>query len=98
MKIDNEQITHVSTLARLELSAEEKAEFTDQLSRIIEYMEKINSLETESVEPADHIVSINNVFRKDETHKSLDQEEIRKIAPHFENGHFIVPKIIEENK
>ncbi|PKL36203.1 MAG: Asp-tRNA(Asn)/Glu-tRNA(Gln) amidotransferase GatCAB subunit C [Spirochaetae bacterium HGW-Spirochaetae-1] len=95
MKIDKDQITKVSRLARLELTEEEKLEFSRQLSDIIEYVEKIKELDTASIEPADHIVELKNVFRSDTVGPSLPVSELEKIAPSFENGHIVVPKIIE---
>ena len=98
MKIDRERILRVAELARLELTEEEKAEFADQLSDIISYVEKINELDTESVEPTDHIVELANVLREDEVRESIDRSELEKIAPRFEDGHFVVPRIIEEKE
>ena len=97
MKICSNNISHVAELARLELNDEERAEFSKQLSEVIEYVEKIGQLDTESVKPADHIINIHNIFRKDgKPSESLDRDEIKKIAPDFERGGFIVPRIIED--
>jgi aspartyl-tRNA(Asn)/glutamyl-tRNA(Gln) amidotransferase subunit C len=70
-------------------------EFSKQLNGIIGYVEKINELDTSGVEPADHIVDIKNVFRKDVVRKSIGRSELEKIAPDFREGHIVVPKIIE---
>jgi aspartyl-tRNA(Asn)/glutamyl-tRNA(Gln) amidotransferase subunit C len=98
MKIDSRVINRVSELARLDLSDNEKEEFSRQLSDIIEYVEKINQLDTSSVEPADHIVPLANVFREDSVQESLPREALEKIAPRFEEGHVVVPRIIEESE
>lgn len=95
MKIDEKDIVKVASLARLELTGAEKDEFSRQLSDIIEYVEKINELDTASVEAADHIVELNNVFRSDTVSKSIEREELQKIAPDFQDGYIVVPKIIE---
>ena len=95
MKIDESDIIKVAKLARLDLSPEEKDEFSRQLSGIIEYVEKINELDTSAVNAADHIVELNNVFRKDVVKKSIERHELEKIAPDFQNGYIVVPKIIE---
>lgn len=95
MKIDENDIIKVAKLARLDLTSAEKDEFSRQLSGIIEYVEKINELDTSMVEPADHIVELNNVFRKDIVKKSLERRELEAIAPDFKNGYIVVPKIIE---
>ncbi|MDA3811082.1 MAG: Asp-tRNA(Asn)/Glu-tRNA(Gln) amidotransferase subunit GatC [Spirochaetaceae bacterium] len=95
MKIDAGQLTKVAQLARLELSDEEKEEFSKQLSDVMDYVEKIKSLDTDSVEPTDHIAGLKNIFREDVPKESLDREKLSEIAPEFGKGHFIVPKVIE---
>lgn len=95
MKIDEKEIVKVANLARLDLADDEKAEFSKQLNDIIEYVEKINELDTASVKPADHIVDIKNVTREDRVEKSLDTSDLEKIAPAFDKGHIVVPRIIE---
>ena len=95
MKIKESDISKVAKLSRLDLSPEEKDEFSRQLSGIIEYVEKINELDTATVEAADHIVELNNVFRKDVVKNSIERSELEKIAPDFKEGYIVVPKIIE---
>ncbi len=95
MKIDERQILRTAELARLDLTEEEKAEFSHQLSEIISYVEKINELDTDDIEPTDHIVELKNVFRRDEVRPSIERPEIEKMAPRFEEGHVVVPLIIE---
>ena len=95
MKIDENQITRVARLARLDLSSDEKKEFSQQLSGIIAYVEKINGLDTEKVEPADHIVALDNVLRPDQVRQSMNIDRIKDMAPDFDRGHFVVPRIIE---
>lgn len=95
MKIEEKDIINVAKLARLELSPDEMNEFSRQLNGIIQYVEKINELDTSGVEPADHIVEVHNVFRKDIIKASIDRSELEKIAPDFRDGHIVVPKIIE---
>jgi len=95
MKIEESEIIKVAKLARLELTPEEKDEFSRQLSGIIEYVEKINELDTSKVDAADHIVGLNNVFRKDVVKDSFKQHDLEKVAPKFEDGYIVVPKIIE---
>ena len=95
MKIEESDIIKVAKLARLDLSAAEKDEFSRQLSGIIEYVEKINELDTSAVTAADHIVELSNVFRKDIVKESINRKELEKIAPDFQDGYIVVPKIIE---
>jgi len=95
MKIDEKEIVKAAKLARLDLSADEKAEFSKQLNDIIEYVEKISDLDTLDVKPADHIVDLKNVTRADVVKESMQPSDLEKIAPRFEKGHILVPRIIE---
>jgi aspartyl-tRNA(Asn)/glutamyl-tRNA(Gln) amidotransferase subunit C len=92
MKMDIEK---VAKLARLELSEEEKQIFGNHLDQILTHMEQLNQLDTTGVEPTFHAISIENVFREDETKSSFPQEEVLGIAPDEEDGYFKVPRIIE---
>ena len=88
-------IEHLSGLARLSLSDEEKNLFKDQLSSILTYMEKLNELDTRSVEPTSHVLLIRNVEREDSHRPSLSREEALMKAPDHTDRFYRVPKIIE---
>jgi aspartyl-tRNA(Asn)/glutamyl-tRNA(Gln) amidotransferase subunit C len=95
MKINEDQIIKTAKLARLELSENESKEYSEQLNKIIEYVKKINELDTSDVKPAAHIMEVSNVFRDDVVRKSIDRKGIEQNAPSFVDGFFVVPKIIE---
>ena len=95
MKITKKDVEHVAKLARLRLTEEEKEKFGKQLSEILEYVEKLNELDTEKVKPASHVVPLKNVMREDEVKPSLSVEEALANAPAREGKYFKVPKIIE---
>jgi len=95
MDIDRKLIEKVSRLARLELTDGEKEEFTQQLSDIIGYVEKINELDTGNVMPAEHIVDLKNVFRQPDATTEIERADLEASAPCFKHGHIVVPKIIE---
>lgn len=94
MAISREDVQHVSRLARLELSEDEVEKFTDQLGKILEYISKLNELDTEGVPPTAHVLDITNVFR-DDVVNTTPIEGMEKMAPDFARGHFRVPKVIE---
>jgi aspartyl-tRNA(Asn)/glutamyl-tRNA(Gln) amidotransferase subunit C len=94
MKIARKEVEHVAKLARLELKEEELETFGRQLSEVLTYIEKLNELDTTGVEPMSHAVEITNVFREDETGKSLPVEEALGNAPESEDGFFKVPKVL----
>ncbi|GBE05208.1 MAG TPA: Asp-tRNA(Asn)/Glu-tRNA(Gln) amidotransferase subunit GatC [Nitrospirae bacterium] len=89
------QIEHIALLARLELGTEEKNLFSKQLERIIEYIDKLNELDTADVAPTAHVVPLKNVFRTDELKPSLPKDKALQNAPHRVNDFYGVPKIME---
>jgi aspartyl-tRNA(Asn)/glutamyl-tRNA(Gln) amidotransferase subunit C len=94
MKVEREEVEHVALLARLKLSEEEEQLFTGQLNAILDYMEKLNELDTKAVEPTFHVVSHCNTMREDEVKESLPEEASLENAPDRAQGCFRVPKII----
>lgn len=95
MKLTLEDVEHVALLARLELSEEEKRLFGTQLTKILEYVAKLDELDTDDVEPMFHVVPLSNVFREDEVRASLPLEKVLQNAPKASHDCFSVPKIIE---
>lgn len=95
MKITEKTVEYVAQLARLNLSDGEKKMLAGQMGDILEYMDKLDSLDTKGVEPMEHVEPISNVFRKDIVEKSLSREKILANAPDKKDGAFRVPKIVE---
>ena len=95
MSIDVRTIERTAELSSLEISEQEKVQYAGQLSEIISYVEKINKLDTSNVSPTDHIAELKNVFRADTVIPSIDPEAIRSIAPEFDRGMIVVPKILD---
>ena len=96
-KIDQEQVRKVAKLSRLELTDQEVQEFTGQLGAILEYVEKMNELDTNNVEPLAHCLPISNIFRQDSIIKSLGTEKTLSNAPDRDESFFKVPKILDDN-
>jgi aspartyl-tRNA(Asn)/glutamyl-tRNA(Gln) amidotransferase subunit C len=95
MKITREEVQRVALLARLQLSAEEEISLTEQLDKILEYMEKLRQLDTEKVEPLAHVVDVVNAFREDRAVNKPQAEKLLANAPARERTFIKVPKIIE---
>lgn len=91
--ITKKEVEHTAKLARLTLSEEEKERYTEQLSRILDYFNQLNEVNTENVEPMIHVLPLRNVMREDYVNRSNNRDEILKNAPLEENGFFRVPKI-----
>lgn len=94
-KISRKEVLHVARLARLTFSEAEVERFTEQLSAILTYMEKLDELDTTGVEPTSHVLPIANVFKPDEVHPSWKRDHIMAGGPSIEHGHYKVPKIVE---
>jgi aspartyl-tRNA(Asn)/glutamyl-tRNA(Gln) amidotransferase subunit C len=96
-KIDESLVRKVAKLSRLELTEAEIEEFTGQLSAILDYMEKMNELDTADIQPLAHCLPISNRFREDCIKESLGTEKTLANAPQRDGEFFKVPKILEES-
>ncbi len=94
-KIDPAEIEAVARLARLGLTAGEKEKFGRQLNDVLLYMEKLDELPLEGVEPLAHVLPLKNVLREDEPRPGLEQDRALANAPDREDGFFKVPPVIE---
>jgi len=95
MPISKEEVLYIARLARLEFSEGEVEEFTHQLAKILDYIEKLKELDVTDVEPTYHpLKELVSVMREDEPKPGLTQEEALANAPDTARGHFRVPKII----
>ena len=94
--ISNETIEYVGILAKLELSDEEKEEAKRDMGRMLDYIDKLNELDTEGVKPMSHVFSMNNVFREDAVVNGDDRENILANAPEQKDGAFKVPRTVEQ--
>jgi aspartyl-tRNA(Asn)/glutamyl-tRNA(Gln) amidotransferase subunit C len=94
MSVTIKDVEHIAALARLEFSDDEKEKFTHQLNDILQYIEKLNELDTSKVEPLSHVIELSNVFREDVVKPSISAEEALKNAPAKIDTFFKVPKVI----
>jgi len=94
--IDEKTVDYVAKLSRVSLSEKEIAQYSKQLEGILDYINKLNEIDTKKTPPTSHpLDSLKNVFRKDAVKKSLTQEESLKNAPNRKDDFFSVPRIIE---
>ncbi len=91
--ISKKEVEHAAKLARLELTEEEKEKYTEQFSKILDYFNQLNAVDTEGVEPMAHVLPMKNVMREDKVELTYNREEILQNAPLEEDGFFKVPKI-----
>jgi aspartyl-tRNA(Asn)/glutamyl-tRNA(Gln) amidotransferase subunit C len=92
--ITSQDVEYLSKLARIELKEEEKKKFEKELLKILEYIEKLNEVNTENVLPTYHVLPVKNVFRDDIVEEFSFKEKIIENAPDREKNLFKVPRII----
>jgi aspartyl-tRNA(Asn)/glutamyl-tRNA(Gln) amidotransferase subunit C len=95
MKIDKSTVENIAHLARLELTETEKGKMVDDLSKILVWMEQLNEVDTDSVEPLTHMSEEVNVFREDVANNQLSRDRALFNAPLKDETYFMVPKVIE---
>lgn len=95
MKISMELISYLEDLGRIRLTEEEKAKTLIDLKSILDYMDKLNELDTSSVEPLSHAFPLTNVYREDEVTNHDLRDVLLANAPAQKDGCFQVPKTVE---
>ncbi|MFP3152984.1 Asp-tRNA(Asn)/Glu-tRNA(Gln) amidotransferase subunit GatC [Lachnospiraceae bacterium ZAX-1] len=93
--ISNETIEYVGILAKLELSKEAQEQARVDMGKMLAYIDKLNELDTQNVEPMSHVFPITNVFREDIVTNGDNREQIIFNAPGQKDGCFQVPKTVE---
>ncbi len=93
--ISDETIEYVGILAKLELSGEEKEQAKKDMGSMLDYIDKLNELDTEGVEPMSHVFPVENVFREDVVTNGDDRELLLANAPQKKEGTYMVPKTFD---
>ncbi|RZT00559.1 Asp-tRNA(Asn)/Glu-tRNA(Gln) amidotransferase subunit GatC [Cuneatibacter caecimuris] len=93
--IDDEILDNVCTLAQLNLSPKEREGAKAEMQKMLDFVEKLEELDTEGVEPMSHVFPLRNVFREDEVRNGDRREEMLANAPKKKDGQFQVPKTVE---
>jgi aspartyl-tRNA(Asn)/glutamyl-tRNA(Gln) amidotransferase subunit C len=90
--LSRDQVLHVARLARLELTEDEQQRMSEELSAVLDHIEKIGELgDLGDVEPTSHVVAVENALRADEPRPSLPQDVALASAPETDRGGFRVP-------
>jgi aspartyl-tRNA(Asn)/glutamyl-tRNA(Gln) amidotransferase subunit C len=95
MALTDQDVNHVARLARLALTDEERRRYLDQLGRILEYVQKLQSFDVKDVPPTFHVAPLSNAWREDEARPWPDTEAILANSPDREDIYFKVKKVIE---
>jgi len=96
MEVNDELVDKIANLSRLHFNNEEKAAIKNDLQKMIQFVEKLNELDTSSVEPLLHMTDSINILRDDEIKGSISREEGLKNAPLHDEQFFKVPKVIKK--
>ena len=95
MAVTVDEVRGVAELARLRFSPDEEERLTEDLNRILQYMDKLNELDTEGVEATSHVLPLGNAIRPDDVDPSPAVAEILAAAPQRQGRYYKVPRIIE---
>lgn len=94
MNITGKEVIHVAKLARIDIDENDLDRFAEQIGKIIEYVDILNSVDTSKVRPSSHAINLNNAFRNDDEAEHTQRDTALSNAPEKEDGYFVVPKII----
>ncbi len=96
MTIDKETVDKVAHLARLELAEDEKLVLIEDMGKILDFMDKLNEVDTTGVEPLVYMTDEINVLREDVISHEITHEEALKNAPKHDGDYILVAKVIEK--
>lgn len=93
--ITDETIDYVAILAKLDLSGDEKEQAKNDMARMLDYIDKLNELDTSGAEPMSHVFPVQNVFREDTVTNGDGSENTLKNAPEEKDTMFVVPRTFD---
>ncbi len=95
MSVTKEDVKYVADLARLQFSDKDTEQIAGEMSKILDYMETLEEVDTGDVAPLEHVIELEYRYRKDEAKEPLDHEAALKNAPDADTDYFRVPRVIE---
>jgi aspartyl-tRNA(Asn)/glutamyl-tRNA(Gln) amidotransferase subunit C len=96
VKIDRDMVEHIANLAKLELTDDEIELYAEQLSAILEYAERLQTLDTDAIPPTASVLPVRNVLRPDAVRPSLTRDEVLANAADSADGQFRVEAVLED--
>ncbi len=93
-KLGTTEIERIAKLAHIELSAEETAAMAVELGQIVEFVEQLQAVDVDGVEPTDQVTGLVDVWREDEVRPSMPREELLANAPEQKNGYIVVKRVL----
>lgn len=95
MKVDRELTLYIAKLAKLKLTEEEIERYSKDLTEILSYVEKLNNIKDENIEPLYYPIEGKQILREDIAKRTIDTEDALKNAPLRDDSYFLVPKVIK---
>jgi aspartyl-tRNA(Asn)/glutamyl-tRNA(Gln) amidotransferase subunit C len=95
MSLDTNQVLAIADLSRLQIDEKSIAEFQTNLSNVLDLVDQLQAVDTTGVEPMAHPMDAVQRLRADVVTEENNREKFQKIAPSTENGHYLVPKVVE---
>ena len=95
-RLTESEVLHVAHLARLAVTPNEVQDYIQKLSRILEYMDQLNEVDTKDVPPTAHPLPVSNVYRDDVPHECWSPQQALANAPQSQDGYFQVPKVLSQ--
>ena len=96
MSVDSKTVDRIATLAKLEFQEEEKQEIMKDMNRMLGFVDQLNNIDTEGVEPLIYVLEEKTAMRKDEIKQRISQEEALKNAPEKDTDFIKVPKVLDK--
>jgi aspartyl-tRNA(Asn)/glutamyl-tRNA(Gln) amidotransferase subunit C len=96
VKIDRDMVEHIANLAKLQLTDDEIELYAEQLSAILEYAERLQTLDTDAIPPTASVLPLRNVLRPDAARPSLARDEVLANAADSADGQFKVEAVLED--
>ncbi len=97
-KIDRDTVDKLATLSRLEFDGKAKDEILNDLNCMLDFVSKLNELDTSNVEPLIYMNDEKNVLRNDEVKQEITQKQALSNAPKKDSDYFKVPKVVDRNQ
>ncbi len=95
-KIDEKLVDQVAHLARLEFDNEQKNAIINDMNNMLVFVDKLNELNTDGIEPLVYMTDETNVLREDDVKQDITQKEVLANAPQKDSDYFKVPKVVEK--
>jgi len=93
--VNEKEVQKIAHLSKIKLEGEELHTLTEDFNQILQFVNQIEKVNTEGIKPLLHVLNLENRVRADEPGQSLSNNEVKTIAPEFNAGFIVVPKVIE---